>query len=115
MPDGRYHINNGYTIAATAALRVLKNKCPALVAKDIALALWGSAVLSERSYGGKVAHNDKGNPYVQPRKELTPEKMNVVIDSKQEMDLYVQNRLKKFGTQPATVRRGKVKHRITAS
>ncbi|XP_064462184.1 uncharacterized protein LOC135372510 isoform X2 [Ornithodoros turicata] len=81
MMNGRYHVNNGYTIAGTAALRVLKNSRLTLVAKDMAQALWGNAVLCERSFGGRVAPRDKCNPGILPRKELTPAKVNRVIET----------------------------------
>ncbi|CAN7990541.1 unnamed protein product [Ixodes hexagonus] len=80
--NGRFHLK-GVTISEVQADNIFdfkKNK-PALAAKEIAQALWGSELFAQRTYGGKVAPKDRKNPDAKPRKELSPDKVSLVIET----------------------------------
>lgn len=77
----QFHLKDGVTISEVQADNIFdskKNK-PALAVKEIAQALWGSELLAQRTYGGKVAPKDRNNPDAKPRKELSPDKVSLVI------------------------------------
>ncbi|KAH6920342.1 hypothetical protein HPB50_028671 [Hyalomma asiaticum] len=79
--DGKYHVKDGVIIGVTQADKILAHKKPSLVAKDMAQAIWGREGLAERSYGGKLAPKDYKNPTAVLRKQLSPQKVAVVIDT----------------------------------
>uniref|UniRef100_A0A147BAF1 BEN domain-containing protein n=1 Tax=Ixodes ricinus TaxID=34613 RepID=A0A147BAF1_IXORI len=84
---GRYHVNRGTTIGSSQADRIMKHTKPTMVAKDMAQAIWGRVGLARRTYGGKVAPKDKQNQNVVVRKELSPFKVGLVIETVQHWGL----------------------------
>ncbi|CAN7943014.1 unnamed protein product, partial [Ixodes pacificus] len=81
QPRSAFHLKSGITIGARQAKRALGQRKPALVAKDIAQALWGREGLADRTYGGKLAPKDYRKPDAILRKEMTPEKVALVIET----------------------------------
>ncbi|XP_049269198.1 uncharacterized protein LOC119385610 [Rhipicephalus sanguineus] len=79
--DGKYHVKNGLIIGSHQAEKILGHKKPSLVVKDMAQAIWGREGLAERSYGGKLAPKDYNNPTAVVRKQLSPEKVALIIDT----------------------------------
>lgn len=73
----------GLIIGSKQAEKILSNKKPALVAKDTAQAVWGRKGLAERTYGGKLAPKDQKKEGAAARKQLSPEKVAVVIGKQQ--------------------------------
>ncbi|XP_040359515.1 uncharacterized protein LOC121047902 [Ixodes scapularis] len=78
---GRFHLKSGITIGSHQAKKALGQRKPALMAKDIAQALWGRQGLADRTYGGKLAPKDYHKPDAILRKEMTPEKVALVIET----------------------------------
>lgn len=60
----QYHVRNGFCIGSQQAEKIMAQKKPSLVAKDMAQAIWGHEVLSNRTYGGKLA--PKGEETAEP-------------------------------------------------
>uniref|UniRef100_A0A6B0VDF2 BEN domain-containing protein n=1 Tax=Ixodes ricinus TaxID=34613 RepID=A0A6B0VDF2_IXORI len=80
---GRYHVNRGTTIGSFQAEKIMGHVKPSMVAKDMAVALWGRIGLAQRTYGGKVAPKDYKNPDCVARKELSPAKVGLVLETVQ--------------------------------
>ncbi|KAL3213347.1 hypothetical protein MRX96_035447 [Rhipicephalus microplus] len=78
---GKYHVKNGLVIGSQQAEKILGHKKPSLVVKDMAQAIWGREGLAERSYGGKLAPKDYKNPTAVVRKQLSPDKVALIIDT----------------------------------
>ncbi|XP_040076473.3 uncharacterized protein LOC115315900 [Ixodes scapularis] len=78
---GRFHLKRGLTVGSKQAKKALGQTKPALVAKDISQAIWGRQGLSERTYGGKLAPKDYYKSGATARKEMTPEKVALVIET----------------------------------
>lgn len=78
---GRYHVKAGLIIGIRQAEKVFANKKPALVAKDMAQAIWGREGLAERTYGGKLAPKDLKKDGAVARKQLSPEKVAAIIET----------------------------------
>ncbi|XP_040358849.1 uncharacterized protein LOC121047574 [Ixodes scapularis] len=83
MPLNKYHLNRGTTIGSHQARKVMSHHKPAMVAKDMAQALWGRIGLAQRTFGGKLAPKDYHNPNAVVRKELSPQKVGLVIETVQ--------------------------------
>ncbi|KAL1445850.1 hypothetical protein MTO96_044771 [Rhipicephalus appendiculatus] len=79
--DGKYHVKDGLMIGSKQAETILGHKKPSLVVKDMAQAIWGREGLAERSYGGKLAPKDYKNPKAVVRKQLSPHKVALIIDT----------------------------------
>ncbi|KAH7936280.1 hypothetical protein HPB52_021321 [Rhipicephalus sanguineus] len=78
---GRYHVANGFCIGSKQAQKIMAQKKPSLVAKDMAQAIWGRKALAHRTYGGKLAPKDYKNPDATVRKQLSPEKVALIIST----------------------------------
>lgn len=76
---GRFHLKRGLTVGSKQAKKAMGQTKPALVAKDISQAIWGRQGLAERTYGGKLAPKDYYKSGATARKEMTPEKVALVI------------------------------------
>ncbi|XP_064472465.1 uncharacterized protein LOC135386889 [Ornithodoros turicata] len=83
MTDGRFHVRNGFFLTEIQAEKIFKNKRPTLVMKEVmkAQAVWGNDILATRTYSGRTAPKDRGDPDTLARKELTPTKVSLVIDA----------------------------------
>ncbi|KAL1444442.1 hypothetical protein MTO96_029863 [Rhipicephalus appendiculatus] len=68
-------------VRASGQAEKIGHKKPYLVVKDMAKAIWGREGLAEQSYGGKLAPKDYKNPTAVVRKQLSPEKVAVIIDT----------------------------------
>ncbi|XP_049515475.1 uncharacterized protein LOC119434529 [Dermacentor silvarum] len=79
--SGRYHVTNGFCIGSQQAEKIMAQTKPSLVAKDMAQAIWGREVLSNRTYGGKLAPKDYKSPGATVRKQLSPEKVALIVDA----------------------------------
>ncbi|XP_077551110.1 uncharacterized protein LOC144164446 [Haemaphysalis longicornis] len=75
----QYHVKAGLNIGIRQAEKVFANKKPALVAKDMAQAIWGREGLTERTYGGKSAPKDLKKDGAVARKQLSPEKTGLPV------------------------------------
>lgn len=75
----QYHVNRSTTIGSSQAEKIMGHVKPSMVAKDMAVALWGRIGLAQRTYGGKVAPKDYKNPDCVARKELSPAKVGLVL------------------------------------
>ncbi|XP_042147362.1 uncharacterized protein LOC121836512 [Ixodes scapularis] len=78
---GRFHLKRGLTVGSKQAKKAFGQTKPALVAKDISQAIWGRRGLAERTYGGKLAPKDYYKSGATARKEMTPEKVALVIET----------------------------------
>lgn len=72
-------MKNGLVIGSQQAEKILGHKKPSLAVKDMAQAIWGREGLAERSYGGKLAPKDYKNPTAVVRKQLSPDKVALII------------------------------------
>ncbi|XP_040065348.1 uncharacterized protein LOC115324298 isoform X2 [Ixodes scapularis] len=81
LENGRFHLKGGVTISEEQRKHIYANTRPAKFAKDTAQILWGSKTLVERSYGGKLAPKDRKNLGASARKELTPEKVSLILET----------------------------------
>lgn len=81
LDNGRFHLKGGVTISEEQRLLIYANTRPAKFAKDTAQILWGSKTLAERSYGGKLAPKDRKTLGASARKELTPEKVSLTLET----------------------------------
>ncbi|XP_049513339.1 uncharacterized protein LOC119466415 [Dermacentor silvarum] len=79
--DGKYHVKDGLVIGAKQAEKILGQKKASLVVKDMAQAIWGREGLAERTYGGKLAPKNYRNPTAVVRKQLSPQKVALIIDT----------------------------------
>ncbi|KAG0436938.1 hypothetical protein HPB47_017688 [Ixodes persulcatus] len=79
----KYHVNRSTTIGSSQAEKIMGHVKPSMVAKDMAVALWGRIGLAQRTYGGKVAPKDYKNPDCVARKELSPAKVGLVLETVQ--------------------------------
>ncbi|EEC05320.1 conserved hypothetical protein [Ixodes scapularis] len=77
----KFHLKGGVTISEEQRKHIYANTRPAKFAKDTAQILWGSKTLVERSYGGKLAPKDRKNLGASARKELTPEKVSLILET----------------------------------
>lgn len=75
----QFHLKGGVTVSEKQRSAIYANTRPAKFAKDTAQVLWGSKTLVERSYGGKLAPKDRKKLGASARKELSPEKVALVI------------------------------------
>lgn len=77
----QFHLKGGVTITEAQASKIFnaKSRRASLAIKETAQALWGTKVLLQRTYGGQAAPKDRKNPDVVTRKELTPEKVHLVV------------------------------------
>ncbi|CAN7988347.1 unnamed protein product [Ixodes pacificus] len=78
---GRFHLKRGLTVGIKQAKKAMGHTKPALVAKDISQAIWGRRGLAERTYGGKLSPKDYYKSGATARKEMTPEKVALVIET----------------------------------
>ncbi|CAN8016878.1 unnamed protein product [Ixodes persulcatus] len=78
---GKFHLKRGLTVGIKQAKKAMGQTKPALVAKDISQAIWGRRGLAERAYGGKLAPKDYYKSGATARKEMTPEKVALVIET----------------------------------
>ncbi|KAG0444719.1 hypothetical protein HPB47_013468, partial [Ixodes persulcatus] len=78
-----FHLKRGATISVKQANKIFNPKAvkAKVAAKKTAQALWGLEGLAERSFSGKVAPKDRKDPNAEARKELTPEKVCLVIET----------------------------------
>ncbi|KAG0445444.1 hypothetical protein HPB47_015069, partial [Ixodes persulcatus] len=105
---GRYHMNRGTTIGSSQAKRIMEHTKPTMVAKDMAQAIWGRVGLARRTYGGKAAPKDKQNQNVVVRKELSPFKVGLVIETVQHWGLQNKVPVQKVVANMSTVMSQKI-------
>ncbi|XP_064462004.1 uncharacterized protein LOC135372280 isoform X2 [Ornithodoros turicata] len=79
IDDKHFHLKDGVVVSHVLADKLKKIKKPTVVIRETAQAIWGTEKLKERSYGGRLAPKDKRDNSKQPRKELTPHKVGVVV------------------------------------
>ncbi|KAM7293218.1 hypothetical protein ISCGN_026348 [Ixodes scapularis] len=79
LENGRFHLKGGVTISEEQRKHIYANTRPAKFPKDTAQILWGSKMLVEKSYRGKLAPKDRKNLGASARKELTPEKVSLIL------------------------------------
>lgn len=75
----QFHLAKGVFITSDQALKIMNNKKPTLVGKDTAQAIWTNEVLACRSVNGGVAPNKRTLGETAKKKQLTPEKVEVVV------------------------------------
>ncbi|KAH6938422.1 hypothetical protein HPB50_009164 [Hyalomma asiaticum] len=75
----QYHVANSFCIGSQQVQKILSQKKPSLVAKDMAQAIWGCEALANRTHGRKLAPKDYGNPDATVRKQMSPEKVALII------------------------------------
>ncbi|CAN7940880.1 unnamed protein product, partial [Ixodes hexagonus] len=83
LENGRFHLKGGATVTAEQWKGIYENSRAAKAAKDTAHALWGAEKLVDRTFGGRKAPKDRKNSSATARKELTPEKVTLVVKKKQ--------------------------------
>ncbi|XP_064462354.1 uncharacterized protein LOC135372824 [Ornithodoros turicata] len=81
VANDKFHLTKGVCITELQAKKILGNQKATLVAKDLAMALWGAKGLAERSVGGTAAPKDKNKPNCVPRPKLTPVKVGVIVET----------------------------------
>ncbi|XP_064463490.1 uncharacterized protein LOC135374464 [Ornithodoros turicata] len=81
LADGRFHITNGFFLTEAQGLKIFSNKRPTLVMKDMAKIIWVDSVRAQRTYSGKASPKDRQDPDTPSRKELTPAKVALIVDT----------------------------------
>ncbi|XP_037505867.1 uncharacterized protein LOC119382226 [Rhipicephalus sanguineus] len=83
--NNKYHVANGFCIGSQQAQKIMAQKKPSLVAKDMAQAICGREALANRTYGGKLAPKHYKNPDATVRKQMSPEKVALIITADDEL------------------------------